>query len=279
MKSFISLTIILVVFAFFLPNLLSTEVGNRFLSFLIEKKTGIQVGSATLSWSGPQIFGDLSYIKEKKRITAKELKVQKRDFNLKNLDVWLVGHHISGDQISLSIEGDYSIPLFSFSFEKVQIPNMTLKLGKMVWQNFGAVRDLLSILQLKIATDADIPLWFQETPASITNGILHFERTEVLLDKSYEFAIWNDIDLVKKEFNLVLGIPQSTIQKVLDIRGIPKDFTIPMRLTGPFNNPSLHKSSALKTVATLLLLQKLPLAPLPKVKASPPARRPFPWKQ
>ena len=88
MKTFISLAIILLVFVFFLPNLISTEIGNRLLNLILEKKTGIQIESASLSWTGPQIFSGLSYIKEKKRVTAKELKIQNREFNLKNLDIW-----------------------------------------------------------------------------------------------------------------------------------------------------------------------------------------------
>ena len=277
MKIFFSLIFLLAILIFFVPSLISTEIGNQLLKYVIEKKTGIQIESAKLSWSGDQIINGLSFVKGTKRITAKELILQKNEFVLNNIDIWLIGHHISGEKISLIMPEGTSIPLFSFSFEKVQAPNMTLSLGKMTWQNFGAVRDLLSIIQLKIPLDADIPLWFQDAPVNIINGILHFERTEVLIDNNYQFALWNNIDLVKQEFNLTLGIPQNTIQKVLDIHGLPKDFTIPLRFTGPFDDPKLHKSSAIKTMATLLLLQKLPLAPLPKVKASPPPRPPFPW--
>ncbi len=277
MKTFFILILFLLLFSFFLPNLLSTDTGNKFLNYIVEKKTGIQIGTVNLSWTGPQIIKDLSFTKGTKRITLKELNFQKREFTLNDLDIWLIDHHIKGEKISLTIKEGASIPFLSFNFEKIQVPSMTLRLGKMVWQNFGAVKDLLSIIQLKIPLDADIPLWFQDAPLSITNGIIHLERTEFLLDNKYQFGVWNNINLAKQEFNLTFGIPQKTIQKVLDIHGLPKDYTIPMRFTGPFDNPSLHKSSAIKTMATLLLLQKLPLAPIPKVKPSPSSRPPFPW--
>jgi len=156
---------------------------------------------------------------------------------------------------------------------------MKIDLGVILWQNFGTVKDLLSLLQLKIRIDADIPVWFQEIPASLKNGVLTLSRTAFLVDNRYEFAVWNKIDFSAKQFDLIFGIPKSTIQNVLDIQGLPKNYTITMKFDGPFDNPSLHKSKALKTIGALLLLKQLPLSPIPRVKDSPPERRPFPWEK
>ncbi len=94
MKTFFALLVFVILFAFFLPNLMSTPIGNQVLRYFIEKKTGIQIESETLSWSGPQIVRDLSFIKGTKRVTAKELRFQNKEIILQNMDIWIIGHHI-----------------------------------------------------------------------------------------------------------------------------------------------------------------------------------------
>jgi hypothetical protein len=273
---FLSFLLGLAIFIFFLPDIASTKFATSLVSHYIEKKSGFQVKSVSFSWKGPLIIEGISFEKRSKKFFADKLVYQNKKLLLQNSKVWVQGHHLKSDEISVDLGDDFQIPLF-FSWDLLEIPHMTIKLGKIMWQNFGTVKELLSILQLKIRIDADIPLWFQDAPASLKNGILSISRTEFLVDNSYEFAVWDKIDFLAKEFNLIFGIPKSTIQNVLDIRNLPKNYTIPMRFDGPFNNPTLHKSSAIKTIGALLLLKQLPLSPIPQVKESPKARRPFPW--
>jgi len=276
MKTFFTILIVVFIFVFFLPELLSTQIGNKILRNQIAKQTGIEIVSAKLSWTGPQIIKELTFNSGTKKITAAGLIFQNREFILSELKIWISGHHLNGDQISLQIGKDAYIPFLS-PFENAHLPDMTLKIGTLMWQNFGTIKELLSLLQLKIRNDAEIPLLFQDAPCSLTNGVLHFERTEFIADNIYQFSFWKDIDLANKEYNLLLGIPAITIQKVLGIQNLPPNYTIPMRLTGPLGNPILHKSTALKTIAKLLLFQQIPLAPIPAIKHSPQIRYPLPW--
>ena len=277
MKTILAFIILIAVGVYFLPNLASTQMGNKLIRSYLHKQTGIEIESAQFSWSGPQVLQNITYTNDQKKIAVSELTFEKGQFLLTDIRIWVRDHHLRGNQISLDLGPNADIPFFDFSWEKVNAPHMTLKFGKFAWQNFGAMADLLNLIQLKIRANADIPLWFQDTPCSIKDGILHLERTEFLVDNNYEFALWNDINLSKETFNLTLGIPRSTLQKVLDISYLPKNYTVPLRFTGPFNNPELHKSSALRTIAKLLLLKQLPLAPFPQTKATPPPRPPFPW--
>jgi hypothetical protein len=276
MKPFIFLILFLGIFIFYLPELASTKFSNEILNNILFKKTGIRFESAKFSWQGSQIFSGINYSAKNKKILINQLTFQNKEFQAQEILMWIGDHHLKGDQIALALGSDASIPLF-FSLQKIHAPHMTLKLGKMIWQNFGAVKDLLSILQLKIRFDADIPLWFQDSPASLTNGRLQFERTEFLLDNAYEFAFWDTIDLTKEEYHLKIGIPQNTLQKVLNLTTLPAGYTITLKLTGPLSDPTLQTSSALKTIAKLLLLNQLPLSPVPSSKPCPPARPPFPW--
>ncbi len=276
MKAFFSILILLGIFAFFLPELLSTEIGNKILKIQMAKKTGIEITSAKFSWMGPQILQGLTFKSGTKKITATSLIFQNKEFLLSELEIWIGGHHLKGDQIALDIGKDAHVSLFS-PLEKSHLPNMTLRMGKLIWQNFGTLKDLFSILQLKIRVDSEISILFQDAPCSFKNGVLNFDRTEFLVDDTYQFSLWKDIDFANNEYNLFLGIPAITIQKVLDMHNLPPSYTIPMRLTGPLDDPILHKSTALKTIAKLLLLQQVPLAPIPTLKPTPPIRYPLPW--
>lgn len=280
MKLFISLLvsffILLLLFVFFLPDIASKEFATKLISNQIEKRYGYSIKSAQFSWKGPQILQGISYVKGSKKVIIEKLVYENKKIILTNSKAWVQGHHLQSNEITIDLGTDFQIP---FSFDALDIPNMKIDLGVILWQNFGTVKDLLSLLQLKIRIDADIPIWFQEIPGSLKNGVLTLSRTAFLVDNRYEFALWKKIDFSAKQFDLVIGIPKSTIQNVLDIHGLPKNYTITMKFDGPFHNPILHKSKALKTIGALLLLKQLPLSPIPPVKDSPPERRPFPWEK
>jgi hypothetical protein len=280
MKLFISLFvgffIALLTSLFFLPDIASKEFAVRILSNQLKKRYGLQIESAQFSWKGPQVIKGIFLVKGSKKVVIDKLVYENKKIVLTNNKAWTEGHHLQSNQITIDLGTDFQIP---FSFDALDIPNMKIDLGVILWQNFGTVKDLLSLLQLKIRIDADIPVWFQEIPASLKNGVLTFSRTAFLVDNRYEFAVWNKIDFSAKQYDLIFGIPKSTIQNVLDIQGLPKNYTITMKFDGPFDNPSLHKSKALKTIGALLLLKQLPLSPIPRVKDSPPERRPFPWEK
>ncbi|MBM3193133.1 MAG: hypothetical protein FJZ59_02735 [Chlamydiae bacterium] len=280
MKLFISLFvgffIALLTSLFFLPDIASKEFAVRILSNQLKKRYGLEIESAQFSWKGPQVIKGIFLVKGSKKVVIDKLVYENKKIVLTNNKAWTEGHHLQSNQITIDLGTDFQIP---FSFDALDIPNMKIDLGVILWQNFGTVKDLLSLLQLKIRIDADIPVWFQEIPASLKNGVLTLSRTAFLVDNRYEFAVWNKIDFSAKQFDLIFGIPKSTIQNVLDIQGLPKNYTITMKFDGPFDNPSLHKSKALKTIGALLLLKQLPLSPIPRVKDSPPERRPFPWEK
>ena len=137
MKSVLTFLILLILLAFFLPELASTKTGNDFLKSQLKKRAGIEVDSLHLSWKGPQIIQGVSIAKKGRRIVAKELIIEKRTFTFKDVALWVDGHHLKGDEISLTLpQKGISIYLLNFSFETLQIPDMMLKLGKMRWQNF-----------------------------------------------------------------------------------------------------------------------------------------------
>ncbi len=276
MRTFLFLILSLGIFVFYLPKIASTKFGNQILNQMLVKQTGIEFGSAQFSWHEAQVFKEIRFKEKNKRVEIEELLFQNKEFRAKKIQIWVGDHHLNGDVITLALGEDAYIP-WNLDINTIYAPHMTIRLGKMIWQNFGAVKDLLSILQLKIRFDADIPLWFQDAPASFANGILHFERTEFLLDNAYEFAFWDSIDFSKGAYHLKIGIPQTTLTKVLDIKTLPSDYTISLRVTGPLSDPTLQTSSALKTIAKLLLLNQLPLAPIPSTKPCPKARPPFPW--
>lgn len=176
-----------------------------------------------------------------------------------------------------------SIPISPFSWKKLSIPNLTLDLQKIECRNFGTLSDFLSVIQFFPRMNQNVDILFQNAPMSIMEGICTIERTEMLVDQRFELGFWGTLNLIKKTAQMNLGITASALQKALGLHGLPEEYTVPMKLDGPFADLHLHKTSALKIIGALVLIEKQPFLPipggvfLPTVDPSPPVRKPLPW--
>ena len=191
---------------------------------------------------------------------------------------------VSAQSIFLDIEPNKtSIPIFPFKVQDLNIPNLNLDLQKIEYRNFGTLSDILSIIKLRPRPNQNVPIWFQNAPMSIKDGICSIERTDMLIDYNYQIGNWGTIDLVHKTLNMTLGITTQALSHAFNLKNLPDQYTIPMKISGPINDPHLHASSALKIIGAILLIEKQPYIKvpgklaLPPIDPSPPMRRPLPW--
>ncbi|MBS0585106.1 MAG: hypothetical protein JSR76_02250 [Verrucomicrobia bacterium] len=165
------------------------------------------------------------------------------------------------------------------AIEEIQIPKAELALNKIVFRNFGTLSDLISVVELRLRPNQDVMIWFQKTPISFFQGKLKLEsRCEMLIDQRYELGLWGDIDLKKAKAHLVIGLTPDVLAKVFNLKDIPRNYTIPMKLDGPFTALHLHKSHAIKQIAALLLLQQSKLPLIWPEEKTPSPRPPYPWR-
>ncbi len=183
---------------------------------------------------------------------------------------------VSASHIELRISPDGArLPL---DWQEMQIPKAELSLNKIIFRNFGTLSDLISVVELRVRPNQDVMIWFQKAPISFYQGKLTLQaRTELLVDNKYELGLWGDVDLKKEKAHLTLGLTQDVLAKVFGLDNVPRGYTIPMKLDGPFSDIHLHKSHALKQIAALFLLQQSRLPLVWPEEKTPQSRPPYPW--
>lgn len=189
---------------------------------------------------------------------------------------------ISSDQIRITVDPKNAyIQLSPFSMSTLNADRIDVNLGRMIFKNMATLSDIISVLRLSPRFSDHIPIWFQSAILSVDKGLCDLRRTDFLVDNRYQIACWNLINFRNNTLNLYLGITSYALDAALGIKNLPNNYALPMRVDGPFDDPELHKSWALRAVAKLLVMQSHPLVrgiyPQPEVPV-PPERRPFPWR-
>lgn len=165
------------------------------------------------------------------------------------------------------------------SFASLHFPQGVLNLGILEIERLSLMTNLFSLIDLSFHFDRSTSFWFQSMPFSLTNSLFQIERTEFLVDQKYLLALWNTIDLGQKKLDLYIGLTSPLLKTYLGLDFLPADYTIPVHVTGPLDDPRVDKGPPLKTIAALLLINKAPIriAP-PPWKQAPKPRPPFPWQ-
>jgi hypothetical protein len=187
----------------------------------------------------------------------------------------------------------FSFPIKSFNPNLINAEFIKIDLGKIFCKNEGNIHSALKALKYKKSDKEDIELWFAPAICHIKQGIIDIERTEVLVAKALDLALWGQIDLPKNFVSMTMGITASALKETMGLKNLPNDYVLKIPLQGPLNNVELKTKSATSTIAALLLWQSDMLAgklgPLGGVLQkvipppggegkTPPPKTPFPWQ-
>lgn len=112
-------------------------------------------------------------------------------------------HSDSPITLQVSQEGFY-LPLFPLDLSALEMPHARVELGKARLSRSRTLEHLLYPIPLP---SSDPTLWFAPLDLRIKNGQLEIERTELLLENQYPFALWGSIDLPTQQLDLRLGVP------------------------------------------------------------------------
>jgi hypothetical protein len=195
------------------------------------------------------------------------------------------------NQINLRIEKeDFYFPL-PYSLEKLRVGAATLDVGRVKCQNGESLQTIISILKAERLSDAtQMNAWFAPVTFSIVNGILQAGRMDALLADSIHICTWGNIDIVRDQIDMFLGLPADTLQQSFGIKNLPPSYVLKIKIRGTTKKPEIVKGPAVAKIAALIAAGQIPkkgilggladLISTPKEeKDVPPAKRPFPWEK
>jgi hypothetical protein len=164
----------------------------------------------------------------------------------------------SQDPITLEIpkEGFY-LPLFPSNLSTIAIPHGKIELGKVFCRNEGNVNITLGLLKTKqFDKSGELALWFAPIDLSLKQGIAEIDRTEILLADTFDICLWGNIDLVKEDVDMVLGLTAQTLAKAFGIKGLPENYVLTIPMKGPADNVKINTGYTEVTSRTGFLLAR-----------------------
>jgi hypothetical protein len=193
----------------------------------------------------------------------------------------------SDQPITLTISPEnFYLPLGSFRWEDFRVGSAVLEMGKLIFNNAGDVRELLSML--KPAKSEQITIWTTPLYFAIENGVITVYRMDMLIMDRYPIATWGRIDLAQDNVQMVLGVSGTALSQALDIGGLSKDAMIQIPVKGSVSNAKIDTSKATTKIGAmiaqssrgpegLVLGTVLDLVNGKEGKVPPPTTNPLPW--
>lgn len=196
--------------------------------------------------------------------------------------------------ITLRIEPEnFSLPLFPFSLDALQIGSAQLDLGLLLLQNGRSLQPLLSFLNVTdLSSSKQTEIWLAPFSFQMQKGVLELGRLDFLLARSLHLCLWGTIDLPKDRLHLFLGLPAETLQRSFGISHLPDSYVLKVPIDGSLKNPQLRTQKAAAKIAALVASEQvrkrsfglgiaidLLKAPALSDTDIPPPKRPFPWER
>ena len=97
----------------------------------------------------------------------------------------------------------FNLPLFPFNREQISIPSQN-QTGKIFCHNEGNINLALGLLKCSQGSTLNLSS-FAPLDFHITKGIVDIERTEILLNNSFDIALWGKVDLPKDYVDMQIG--------------------------------------------------------------------------
>lgn len=176
-----------------------------------------------------------------------------------------------------------------FDLKELEIATGSIKLGKVLFRNEGALSTIVSIL--KPNAGPTINIWFTPLYFQLAKGILTLHRMDMLVGDQYHLATWGAIDIISKNTDMVVGLSGEALSQIVNISGIEDDYMFQIPLKGKNGNVGIDKASALSRLSAIAVKAKgnattrllgniLEMAVSGGDPRPPePTTQPFPWAQ
>lgn len=204
--------------------------------------------------------------------------------------------------LEIAKEG-FSYPLFPTNLSKIQVGAGRLELGKLKCENKGNVQMAIALLKQQLQ-QGDLELWCAPLDFQVQNGILKYERTEILVAHQFQICTWGKVDFSKNSVDGIVGLTSSCLNRAFKIQNLPENYVLQIPLRGTLTDVKIDKDKATAKITALLLWQQKDalgdvvggavkgpagkllgqtlskLGPLPGGdEKAPPPKKPFPWEK
>lgn len=151
------------------------------------------------------------------------------------------------------------IPLSLTALEKLELPKITVDFGHLKCSSFYVLNALLSVMNLELDLSPSIHVQTQKTTFAIEHGVCKFQRTPFMVDNQYPLIGWGTYDLKTKYMDIDIGVSNPFLERSLNLKNVPKDFTISLKITGTKEKPVYHLEDAIANMAEVALYQAFPI--------------------
>jgi hypothetical protein len=188
--------------------------------------------------------------------------------------------------INIAAEG-FSLPIKNFDINNVKIGSSSLELGKVRFRSDGQLGTILSLFNTS-GSDV-INVWFTPLYVNMQDGVVSFQRMDMLIMDTYPIATWGQVSLAKDKVNMIIGLSGKALFKGFNIQGLGYDYMLQIPYKGPISNASFDKKKATAKIAALIASNRGPeglligtalhiaSGGLMEEKAPPPTTNPLPW--
>lgn len=208
----------------------------------------------------------------------------------------------SSSPITLEVQpAGVSIPVTSFSLERLNIPKARLELGQVQCSNEGNLSITLGLLKsVQLSQNKYLNLWFTPIDLGVKNGVINMERADILIADTFDVCLWGKVNPIADKVDMTLGLTADCLAKAFSIGNLPEDYVLQIPLSGSLKDVKLNTGKATAKIAALFawqqaskaggsavggaagdlfgqLMNKLGSLPL-NDGDTPPAKRPFPWE-
>ena len=130
-----------------------------------------------------------------------------------------------------------------------------LRLGVLKCGDNYLLTTILNLLRGKTPTTISVECGI--IPFIFQNGVVSFERTHFLIDSTFEIVSFGTANLMSDALNIHVGLTTSSLIRAFDLTCLPPGYMVPFTIKGTTHKPQIQTKEALKTIATLLLLEKI----------------------
>ncbi len=130
-----------------------------------------------------------------------------------------------------------------------------LRLGTLKCAQNHLLTTVLSLLREKPTTYTTVECGIM--PFIVQNGVVSFDRTHFLVDKAFEMISLGTVNLMSDGLNIHVGLTTSSLIRAFDLTFLPPGYMVPFKIEGTTHKPEIQVKEALKTIAALILLEKI----------------------
>jgi hypothetical protein len=159
---------------------------------------------------------------------------------------------VSSDQpilIAIAHEG-FVFPLMQLDLSKIEIPQATLSLGHVKFDNSGELANVLSLLTPQ---NSDlISVWFTPLYLSMNEGVFKLERVDMLISHQFPIATWGKVDFISDKIKMKIGLSGYALKHAFKVKDLDNDYMVQIPLIGTTNSATIDKVNATTKIGALV---------------------------